>query len=54
MEILLESAQDEWFMDQLATWNGKYQVNFSRALTMYGIAFSFNLVDSKKLYMTNR
>ncbi|KAG5667482.1 hypothetical protein PVAND_015462 [Polypedilum vanderplanki] len=49
-KILNEIAPDEWFKQQYAIWNDKFQVNFSRNFIYNkGIIYTFNMMDSKNL-----
>jgi hypothetical protein len=38
-----------WFRQQHATWNRKFQVNFTEVRTYFGMAFTFNMMQADKL-----
>ncbi|KAG5671285.1 hypothetical protein PVAND_001490 [Polypedilum vanderplanki] len=49
LEFIRLHSKVDYFKQQFATWNDKFQVNFTEIRTIYGLGFSFNLLDSKKL-----
>ncbi|KAG5667483.1 hypothetical protein PVAND_015463 [Polypedilum vanderplanki] len=50
IDRMRHESQVEYFKQQFATWNYKYQVDFTEVRTYFGMGFSFNLVDSEKLF----
>ncbi|KAG5673243.1 hypothetical protein PVAND_003306 [Polypedilum vanderplanki] len=53
LEFMRRHSKVDYFQQQYATWNDKYQVNFTEVRTFYGLAYSFNLLDSSKLLHYN-
>jgi hypothetical protein len=41
--------QDEWFMNQTASWNKDYKPIFAETLTKRGYAFTFNMLPDFQL-----
>jgi hypothetical protein len=49
IDVIHEGSQIVFFRQQYATWANKFQVSFTEMRTKYGMVYTFNLVDSKKL-----
>jgi hypothetical protein len=42
--------QPDWFVEQSATWNGDYEVNFREVLTKRGYGFVFNMMQESNMF----
>lgn len=43
-------SQIDWFQNQFATWNKKFQPEFTEVWTKSGIGFAFNMLDPSKFF----